>query len=531
MGTFPQPGASDTFAPPTPTPVLRMTAISKRFPGTLALDGVDLEVERGTIHGLLGENGAGKSTLLKVLAGDQPPTSGAIDLDGERVEIGSPAQAHELGIGIVYQELSLLPNLSVADNVSLGGEPMRGLTIDADAVRATALDALGRIGVTAIRPERLVASLSLAERQLVEIAKVLTLRRPRILIFDEPTAALNHHDVERLFAIMRGLRSQGVALIFVSHRYREVLEICDRSTVLRNGRVVGTVARGEATLERLIELTLGQRAETTFHREWRTDGSGEEVLRVRNLQAGTRLTGVDLDVRRGEVVTVCGLLGSGQSELARALIGDADDVSGEIHLLGGQVAPSTPRAAVQAGAGLVTENRQDEGLFPSLAVARNVSIASLGRLVWSSLVRVVRVSQERRLVGEAAGRTGLAPRTLNRAVMTLSGGNQQKSILARWLMRGCGLLVCIEPTRGVDVGAKVEIYRQLEGLASDGTGILVVSTDLPEVLGISDRVIVLHRGRIEAELDPRVATEQDLLLAMQGGVAGEREGLIEAAVA
>jgi ABC-type sugar transport system ATPase subunit len=504
-----------------------MTGISKRFPGTLALDGVDLEVERATIHGLLGENGAGKSTLLKVLAGDQPPTAGTIELDGEPVEIGSPARAHELGIGIVYQELSLLPNLSVADNISLGGEPMRGLAIDMDAGRAIAREALYRIGVTSIRPERMVASLSLAERQLVEIARVLTLRRPRILIFDEPTAALNHHDVERLFTIMRGLRDQGVALIFVSHRYREVLEICDRATVLRNGRVVGSVGRGEATLEGLIELTLGQRAETTFHRDWRTDGTGGDVLRVRGLHAGTRVTGVDLTVRRGEIVTLCGLLGSGQSELARAVIGDADDVSGTIQLLGREVEPTTPRDAVEAGVGLVTENRQDEGLFPSLTVARNVSIATLGRLVWSSVLRVLRVSRERRLVSEAAGRTGLATRSLNRAVMTLSGGNQQKSILARWLMRGCGLLVCIEPTRGVDVGAKVEIYRQLEAVAAGGAGILVVSTDLPEVLGISDRVLVLYRGQIEAELDPTVSTEQDLLLAMQGGIAGERQGLID----
>lgn len=508
-------------------PILRMTGITKRYPGTLALDGVDLQVARGTIHGLLGENGAGKSTLLKVLAGDQGPTAGSIELDGQPVDIASPAHAHELGIGIVYQELSLLPNLSVADNISLGGEPMRGLAIDDDATRATAEDALARIGVTSIRPDRLVASLSLAERQLVEIAKVLTLQRPRILIFDEPTAALNHHDVVRLFAIMRGLRDEGVALLFVSHRYREVIDICDVATVLRNGRVVGTVHRGEATLERLIELTLGQRAEATFRREWHGDRTGEPVLAVRGLHVGTRLAGVDLELRRGEVLGVCGLLGSGQNELARAIGGDADEVSGEITLLGSAGGARTPRAAVSAGAGLITEKRQDEGLFPSLSVTHNVSVASLARVVWSAVVRVVRVSRERRLVREATSRTGMAPRVLSRAVMTLSGGNQQKSILARWLMRGCGLLVCIEPTRGVDVGAKAEIYRQIEGLARDGAGILVVSTDLPEILGISDRVIVLHQGRVEAELDPRTATEQDLLLAMQGGSVGEREGLLQ----
>ncbi len=362
-------GAAPPNAERPQAPILRMTGIIKRYPGTLAVDDVDLEVVGGTIHGLLGENGAGKSTLLRILAGDQAPTAGSIELDGQRVDITSPAHAHSLGIGIVYQELSLLPNLSVGANISLGGEPMRGLAIDDAAIRATAEEALGRIGVTSISPHRLVASLSLAERQLVEIAKVLTLQRPRILIFDEPTAALNRHDVVRLFAIMRGLRAEGVALLFVSHRYREVLDICDVATVLRNGRVVGTVQRGEATLERLIELTLGQRAEATFRREWHSDRTGEPVLTVRGLRVGSRVAGVDLQLRRGEILGVCGLLGSGQNELARAIGGDADEVTGEVTLLGRAGRARTPRAAVSAGVGLITEKRQDEGLFPNLSVA------------------------------------------------------------------------------------------------------------------------------------------------------------------
>ena len=306
-----------------------------------------------------------------------------------------------------------------------------------------------------------------------------------MLVFDEPTAALNHHDVERLFTIMRSLRDAGVALIFVSHRYREVLEICDVATVLRNGRVVATVTRGEASLEGLVELTLGQRAEATFDRTWRTDGDGETVLAARGLYVAARVRDVDIEVKRGEIVGICGLLGSGQNELARAICGDADDVSGEMRLIGLGQAPATPRQAVLAGAGLITENRQDEGLFPSHSVVRNISVASLAQLVWSRGISLVNAALERARVRSAAERTGIAPRVLPRAVMTLSGGNQQKSILARWLMRGCALLVCIEPTRGVDVGAKAEIYRQLEGLAKDGAGILVVSTDLPEVLGIS----------------------------------------------
>jgi ABC-type sugar transport system ATPase subunit len=507
-------------------PTLRMRSISKRFPGTLALDCVDLDVAGGTIHGLVGENGAGKSTLLKILAGDHPPTSGSIELGGREAKIGGPAQAYELGIGIVYQELSLLTNLSVAHNISLGAEATHGLLIDEETVRRTAVDALDRIGVPGIRPERIVGSLSLAERQLVEIAKVLTLQQPTVLVFDEPTAALNHHDVERLFTIMRSLRDDGVAIIFVSHRYSEVLEICDVATVLRNGRKVATVQRGEASLGRLVELTLGQRAEATFDRSWRSDGDGDLVLSVQSLSVAARVSDVDLEVRQGEIVGICGLLGSGQNELARAICGDALDVEGKVRLGGVDGVPTSPRQAVRNGAGLITENRQDEGLFPSLSVLRNISMASLTRILWDRSVRLVRDSVERSLVRSAADRTGIAPQVIPRPVMTLSGGNQQKSVLARWLMRGCALLVCIEPTRGVDVGAKAEIYRELEELARDGSGILVVSTDLPEVLGISDRVLVMFRGRVEAQLDPRTTSEQDLLLAMQGGLTGEREGLL-----
>lgn len=511
------------------TPLLRMRSITKRFPGTLALDGVDLDVQAGTIHGLLGENGAGKSTLLKVLAGDHPPSSGTIELNGRVVDVTDPAHAHALGIGIVYQELSLLPNLSVAHNISLGAEPMQGLVIDEQRIRQIARETLARIGVLGIEPERLVASLSLAERQLVEVAKVLTLKRAAVLVFDEPTAALNHHDVKRLFSIMRSLRDAGVGIIFVSHRYGEVLDICDVATVLRNGRVVDTITTSEATLGRLVELTLGQEADVTFDRSWRTDPNGAVLLSVRSLDVGLRVKDVDLDVRKGEIVGICGLLGSGQNELARAICGDEPDVTGQVHLMGHDGIPATSRQAVTIGAGLVTENRQDEGLFPSLSVMHNVSISSLGRILWGSALRLVRGPRERELVRLAADRTGIAHAVLPRPVLTLSGGNQQKSILARWLMRGCSLLVCIEPTRGVDVGAKAEIYRELEDLARDGAGILIVSTDIPEVQGICDRVLVMVRGRIHEELDPRMASEQDLLLAMQGGSAGDREGLISEA--
>jgi ribose transport system ATP-binding protein len=508
-------------------PVLRMAEITKTFPGTLALDGVDLEVERGSIDGLVGQNGAGKSTLLKILAGDYRPTSGRIEIDGEEIEIDSPRRAHELGIGIVYQELSLLPNLSVAHNISLGSERVRGVAIDEPAVRADAASALARMGIDHIDLERKVGDLSLSERQLVEVAKVLTLRRPRILIFDEPTAALAHGDVERLFRILRGLRDEGAAIIFVSHRYREVLEICDRSTVLRNGRVVGRLGRTEATLERLVELTLGQKAEAAFSRRWRSEQPGEVVLETRGLAVGSRVAGVDLVVRRGEIVGLCGLLGSGQNQLARALVGDAADVSGSMTLLGRNALPRNPREAVRRGAGFISESRQEEGLFPEMTVRSNISVAALDRLLWSRLVRVVRRRRERRLTSAAAAQTGIAPRVLQRPIRVLSGGNQQKSLLSRWLVRRSDLLVTIEPTRGVDVGAKVDIYRELEDLARGGAALVIVSTDIPEILGLSDRIVVFYRGRVTAVLDPQTVGEQDVLLAMQGGTAAGPSRLLQ----
>jgi ribose transport system ATP-binding protein len=494
--------------------------MTKRFPGTVALDHVDLVIERGTIHGLVGENGAGKSTLLKILAGDYRPTSGRVEIDGEEIEIVNPRRAHELGIGIVYQELSLLTNLSVAHNISLGSEPTGGLAIDEHAVAETARAVLTRMGVSTIDPARKVGKISLAERQLVEIAKVLTLRRPRILIFDEPTAALGQADVERLFGIMASLRAEGVAIIFVSHRYREVLRICDRATVLRNGRVVGELARGEASLEHLVELTLGQKAAAAFQRDWRGERPGEPVLELRDLHVGSRVRGVDLTLRRGEILTACGLLGAGQDQLARAIAGDAADVTGSIAVRGNEATVRSPREALRQGIALITENRQEEGLFPDLSVRANISIASLGRVVVNRLLRLVDRRKERRLTAAVAAGTGIAPRLLSRRVRVLSGGNQQKSLLARWLMRRAHVLVLIEPTRGVDVGAKLEIYRELEQLARSGAAILVVSTDIPEAIAVSDRIAVLYHGRVAALLDPRTATEQQVLLAMQGATVG-----------
>jgi ABC-type sugar transport system ATPase subunit len=507
-------------------PMLRMRSITKRFPGTLALDAVDLDAGGGTIHGLLGENGAGKSTLLKILAGDYQASEGTIEIDGELASIENPRKARALGIGIVYQEMSLLPNLTVAQNISLGVEPTQNGRIDTRAMTHGARETLESIGVAAVDPDSKVGTLSLAERQLVEIARVLTIQRPKVLVFDEPTTTLNHHDVVRLFSILTRLREQGVAVIFVSHRYREVLEICDACTVLRNGRRVGGLTREEASVERLVELTLGQKAETAFARAPRPEVTSPPVVQVSDLAIGSRVHDVAFSVSPGEIVSLCGLLGMGQTEVARALLGEGFDIRGSVDMGGSTGVPTSPRDAIRRGVGFIPESRQEEGLFPDMSVRANVSVSSLSRLVVAPFLRILAFSRERRLVREVAERTELAPRVLSRPMRTLSGGNQQKGLLARWLMRGCALLICIEPTRGVDVGAKVEIYRQLEALAASGAAVVVVSTDLPEILGISDRVLVFYRGTIIDELDPRAVSEQDLLLAMQGGAEGETSGLL-----
>jgi ABC-type sugar transport system ATPase subunit len=509
-------------------PALELLGISKHFSGTDALVDVTIKIERPMIYGIVGQNGAGKSTLLKILAGDYQPSSGEIRLGGTKVEIANQRRALALGIGLVYQELSLLPNLSVAHNIVLGQEPMSGMRVDERRLLADARLALARVHAQSIPLSRKVGDLTLSQRQLVEIAKVLTLRQPRVLIFDEPTAALGQADVLNLFEVMERLREQGVTILFVSHRYREVLTICEHVTVLRNGRVIAGTSCKETSLEKLVELTVGQETETMFKRRSQRTAAGEVVLAVGDLHVGGRVRGVDMELRRGEIVGLCGLLGSGQNELARALGGDAPDVRGRLTVKGEEVRLHSPRQALRLGIAIMSESRQEEGLFPDLRVSSNISIASLPRVLWSRAARVLSRRKEKRLTAEAATAVHLSEGALERLVGLLSGGNQQKALLARWMMRRCDVLVMIEPTRGVDVGARLEIYRQIERLADGGTGVIVVSTDVPEVMSLADRMLTLYKGRVTAELDPVLVTEREVQLAMQGAlsqsVASEPQG-------
>lgn len=502
--------------PETPVNMLEMRGVTKHFPGTLALDAVNLTVRRGEIHALVGQNGAGKSTLVKILAGDYRATTGSITIAGTPAEINSTRDARELGIGIVYQELSLLPNLTVADNISLGREPMRGVVLDRVDAGRRANEALARMGIEHIDVRTKVGSLALPERQMVEIAKAVS-SAPRILILDEPTAALTQDEAGRLFVVLRSLRRQNIGIIYITHRFKEILSLCDRATVLRSGRVVGVFETDGITLDRLVEATLGQQSDIVFRRaRERVPTADDPLLEVKNLSVGTRVQNVSFALGRGEIIGICGLLGAGQSDLGRALFGDRAGVTGNVELNGRSIVVRTPHRARRAGVGFLSDSRREEGVFPDMTTEENIAVASLSRFVIARVVPIIRRRLLRRRTAEVATQTNIAPTALGRPIRLLSGGNQQKALLSRWLMRGAEVFVFLEPTLGVDVGAKIEVYRQLEALAASGKGVIVISTDVPEILGLSDRIIVMEHGRIARLFDRKDATEEKLILAMQG---------------
>jgi ribose transport system ATP-binding protein len=497
--------------------ILKMRGITKRFPGVLALDNVDFTVRRGEIHSLIGQNGAGKSTLMKILAGDYPPTTGTIYLEGREVSFGHPRESRAEGISIVYQELSLLPNLSVAENIFLGREPGRNFVIDEAAILKNAEDVLSQLGIDSIDIRHRVSTLPLAQQQLVEIAKALSYQ-PEILILDEPTAALTHEDADRLFAILERLKEQGIAIIYITHRFKEIIQICDRGTVLRNGKVVAVLDVSDTNEEELVEIMIGQEIET-FYRQDNEDGQRPDhdvLFKVQNLTVPKKLDNVSFELRRGEIVGITGLLGAGQNTLARVLFGVQEQVSGQFHRNGTEVAITSPREAIELGICLLTENRKEEGLFLDLSVAENIIMPSLHRFTTSLIFPLLSARDERSAAKRFIDRVNVIVRSPEAKMRTLSGGNQQKSILARWLLRDLEILVFIEPTRGIDVGAKVEVYRYLDSLAEEGRGIIVISPELNEILGISDRILAMHDGRIVQEFQRGEASEEQLSAAIQG---------------
>jgi ABC-type sugar transport system ATPase subunit len=492
---------------PEVTPaLLELRDIAKAFAGVRALDGVSFDLRAGEVHALMGENGAGKSTAVKILSGVHQPDRGAVLLHGTAVQIASPVHAQALGISPVHQELHLEPYLSVAENIFLGRQPAgRFGLIDERRMRRDAAELLARLGVT-IDPAALVGAISIAERQIVSIARAIS-TDARILIFDEPTSSLSEHEIALLFGMIARLRAQGMGIIYISHRMDEVFRLCDRVTVFRDGRFVATRPVAETSLRELIGMMIGRDIGDLFRKQ--AAPIGGPVLEVRNLVKRGVLDGISLTVRRGEIVGLAGLVGAGRTEIARAIFGDLSFDSGDI-LVEGRRLPGAhaPRDAIAAGVGLVPEDRKDQGLVLGLSVQRNIGLAVMRTL---SRLGVMRGGRERALAQDYVGRLAIRTPSVDQKVMFLSGGNQQRVVIAKWLATQPKVLIVDEPTRGVDVGAKAEIHALLCGLAQNGVAILMISSDLPEVLAMSDRVLVVHQGRIAGDLPHEQATQEAIM--------------------
>ncbi len=506
---------ADVPAPVAMVPRLDMRGISKRYDATLALRNVDLVVQPGEIHAIAGENGAGKSTLIKILAGAVARDAGAIKIDGVETELPSPHAARQAGIRVVYQEFSLVPHLSVAENILLGQMPSRarGMWIDWKTAAQRASAALDSLGFVVPNVRRPVASLPVSQRQMVEIAKAM-LERPRILVLDEPSAVLSGGDLDRLFNAVRALRDAGTTVLYVSHRLDEVFEIASRITVLKDGGLVGTVDASSIDQASLVRMMVGRELAEIYPP--RNASIGEPLLQVRNLSRTRVFKDVNLNLAPGEIVGVFGLVGSGRTDVVRAIFG-ADASTGEMTLGGRPYRPRSPGDALSRGVAMLSEDRARDGLVLQLSIRDNLSLASYSQM--SRLGLISRRLQDALVTKEIAEVNVRAP-SIGAAVRRLSGGNQQKVVVGKWLLRGAEVLLLDEPTRGVDVGAKAEIYRIIATLAERGKAILLVSSELPEILGMSDRILVMRGGRIVGQFSRSEATEERLLAAAAGVVEG-----------
>jgi ribose transport system ATP-binding protein len=495
------------------THLLQVTSISKRFPGVLALENVSLTLARGEVLAVVGENGAGKSTLMKILAGVQEPDAGEVLLDGKAVRIDSVRTAQRLGIALIHQELNLADNLTVAANIFLGREPRRGWFIRQRETETSSTTVLQQVGLD-VSPRTLVSALSLGRQQLVEIAKALS-AQARVIIMDEPTSSLSQPESEALFRVINDLRARGVSVIYISHRLGEVKTLADRVVVLRDGRNAGELPRGEITHDSMVRLMVGRNFNVARPPQ-RATSVAAPSLEARGLRTPTHPThALNFTVRTGEIVGLAGLVGAGRTELLQVLFGIERAAGGEILL--GAVAQqiASPRDAIRAGLALVPEDRKHQGIILEMAVRENLSLASLRRDARGGFLHRQR---ERNIADEMAGKLGVKAPSQRQLVQFLSGGNQQKVVVGKWLALRPRVLLLDEPTRGIDVGAKQEIYKLMEQLAADGVAILFVSSEMEEILRMSDRALVMHEGRITGELKRDELSEEAVMQLATGRV-------------
>jgi inositol transport system ATP-binding protein len=487
--------------------LLRMAGVTKSFPGVRALDDVHLDVRRATVHALMGENGAGKSTLMKILAGIYHADEGTIWFDGRDVVIPDAATALRLGISMIHQELSPVPELTVAENIFLGRQPRnRFRLIDRGRMVTDARDLFARWHID-IDPHRVMKTLSVAQTQMVEIAKAISYDS-RLIIMDEPTSAITEREVEHLHRMIRSLREGGVAVIYITHKMDEVFRIADRVTVFRDGRHVATLDASELDRQKLISLMVGRELTQMFPKEHAE--IGEVVMSVEGLTRRGVIQDITFDLRRGEILGLAGLMGAGRTEVLEAIFGVTKVDSGQVLVHGAPVRIRSPRDAIAAGMALLTEDRKQTGIMPPLSVRDNMVVASLGRFTSAGVLDKRKIEEACRLQWQALS---IKTPTLAQLIKLLSGGNQQKVLVSRWLLTNPEILMIDEPTRGIDVGAKAEIHRLMSGLAREGKAIIMVSSEMPEILGMSDRVLVMSGGRLRAEFSRVEATQEKVLEA------------------
>lgn len=491
--------------------VLEMRDITKRFPGVVAVKNGQLNLRPGEVHCLVGENGAGKSTLMKILSGAVPLDSGSIIVDGEAVHIHSPHHAQQLGISMIYQEFNLSPYLSIAENIFLGREPRLGRSpfINWRRMYADAREILGRIGVK-LNVRRPINECSVAQQQMVEIAKAISFNS-KIIVMDEPSATLTDHELRALFELIGELKRQGIGMIYISHRLEEIFEIGDRVTVMRDGEYIATKGVTDVTRDEIIKMMVGRELTHEFPKE--VFARGKERLRIDGLTRKGAFEGIGFSLHEGEIVGLTGLVGAGRTEVARAIFGADPIDAGTIMLDGKSITVKSPQDAIRQGIGLLTEDRKNQGLILGMSVRENTTLANLRALVRMFFISR---SKERQVSANFVRELQIKTPSVEQAAQNLSGGNQQKVVLAKWLFTESKILIFDEPTRGIDVGAKVEIYKLMNELVRKGVCILMISSELPEVLGMCDRILVMHEGRISGELARGEATQERIMRLATG---------------